>query len=208
MMCSYEPKIDAYIEHSNDFAKPILLHLRELIHKTCPEAEESIKWGFPHFGYKGEMMCGMAAFKKHCTFGFWKASLMKDPTLMENAKSESAMGHLGKITSLNDLPPDKKLVSYIKEAMKLNEDGIKMIKVKSTVTKEFIVPDYVTKAIKKNKKAFEVFTAFAPSHKKEYMQWIDEAKTDETKQKRLAQTIEWLKEGKPRNWKYMDKYKK
>lgn len=207
-MPSYEPKIDAYIEQAKDFAKPILLHIRELVHKTCPNVDETIKWGFPHFSYCGEMMCGMASFKQHCSFGFWKASLMKDSTLMENAKSESAMGHLGKITSLKDLPSDKKIVSYIKEAMKLNEDGIKVIKPKSTPIKNLIIPDYITKAIKKNKTAFEVFTAFAPSHKKEYVQWIDEAKTEETKQKRLTQTIEWLQEGKPRNWKYMDKYKK
>lgn len=153
-------------------------------------------------------MCSMAAFKQHCAFSLWKASLMSDPILTANAKTEQSMGHMGKITSLKDLPAEKKLKGYIKEAMKLNENGIKFIKTKTTLPKEISIPDYITKAIKKNKQALETFNAFAPSHKKEYVQWIDEAKTDETKQKRLAQTIEWLKDGKPRNWKYMDKYAK
>lgn len=125
-MATKEKLIDSYIEKSADFAKPILLHLRELVHKTCPAVEEKIKWGFPHFDYKGEMMCNMAAFKQHAVFGFWKAAIMKDPVLAETAKSEVAMGHLGRITSLKDLPADKKIIAWIKEAMQLNEDGIKL----------------------------------------------------------------------------------
>src|SRR5205085_5821992 len=115
--------IDAYIAKSADFAKPVLNHIRKLVHEACPDVEEKMKWSFPHFDYKGEMMCSMAAFKQHCAFGFWKAALMKDPKLVENAKTEEAMGHMGRITSLKDLPPDKKLTGYIKEAMKLNELG-------------------------------------------------------------------------------------
>lgn len=118
--------IDAYIEKSAGFAQPILNHLRELVHKTCPEVEEKIKWGFPHFDYKGEMMCSMAAFKQHAVFGFWKAALMKDPALAETAKSEVAMGHLGRVISLKDLPADKKITAWIKEAMELNDKGIKL----------------------------------------------------------------------------------
>jgi uncharacterized protein YdeI (YjbR/CyaY-like superfamily) len=200
--------IDAYIAKSADFAQPVLIHLRELIHVTCPEVEEKIKWGFPHFDYKGEMMCSMASFKQHCAFNFWKAKLMKDVSLIANAKEETAMGHFGRITSLKDLPSDKKMIAYIKEAMQLNDEGKKLVKRKPTVTTQFVVPDYIIKAIKKNKKAFATFDAFPQSHKKEYALWIDEAKTEETKSKRIAQTIEWLEEGKPRNWKYMDKYKK
>lgn len=118
-------RVDKYIANAADFAKPMLNHLRELVHKACPETEEIIKWGFPHFDYKG-MMCSMAAFKQHCAFTFWKAALMKDKKLIENAKSESAMGHLGRITSLNDLPSDKILMAYIKEAKKLNDDDVKL----------------------------------------------------------------------------------
>jgi uncharacterized protein YdeI (YjbR/CyaY-like superfamily) len=195
--------IDAYISISAEFAQPILNHLRELVHKTCPDVEEKIKWGFPHFDYKGEMMCSMAAFKQHASFGFWKASLMKDPVLIETAKSEVAMGHLGRICSLKDLPADKKIIGWIKEAMRLNDLGIKLpVKVKATANKELSVPDYFTKALIKNKKALQTFEAFAYSHKKEYVNWITEAKTEETRNKRMATAIEWLAEGKSRNWKY------
>ena len=200
--------VDAYVAKSADFAKPILIHLRELVHATCPDVEEKIKWGFPHFDYKGEMMCSMAAFKQHCAFNFWKAALMKDVTLIANAKEETAMGHFGRIASLKDLPSNKKMIAYIKEAMQLNDEGKKVVKTKPATTTEFIVPDYIIKAIKKNKKAFTTFDAFPQGHKKEYVLWIDEAKTEETKNKRIVQTIEWLEVGKPRNWKYMDKYKK
>ena len=109
-----DKRIDTYILKSADFAVPILNHLRELVHVACPEVEETMKWSFPHFDYKGEMMCSMASFKQHCAFGFWKASLMKDKSLMENAKGETAMGPLGRLTSLKDLPSDKKLIAYIK----------------------------------------------------------------------------------------------
>lgn len=198
-----DARIDEYISKSADFAKPVLIHLRELVHKTCPDVEETMKWSFPHFDYKG-MLCHMASFKQHCAFGFWKAELMKDKALMQNAKSESAMGHLGKITSLKDLPSDKKLISYIKEAVKLNDDGVKLPPRKKSET-ETTVPDYFIKALKKNKKAFNTFDNFSPSHKKEYIEWITEAKTEETRNRRIITAIEWMTEGKSRNWKYMKK---
>ena len=203
IMAKKEKAIDAYIAKSADFAKPILNHIRELVHKTCPDTEEKIKWGMPFFDYKGEMLCHMAAFKQHAVMSFWKASLMKDPVLVENAKSEVSMGHLGRLTSLKDLPADKKIISWIKEAMALNDKGIKLpAKAKTTEKKELIVPDYFTKAIAKNKKAKQVFDAFAYSHKKEYVEWITEAKTEETRNKRIASAIEMMTEGKSRHWKY------
>ena len=202
-MATKEKALDVYIAKSADFAKPILNHLRELVHKTCPLAEEKMKWSFPHFDYEGEMMCSMAAFKQHAVFGFWKASLMKDPVLIENAKSEISMGHLGRITSLKDLPTDKKISAWIKEAMTLNDKGIKLAaKTKSCRKKELVVPDYFLKALSKNKKALQIFTAFLYSHKKEYVQWITEAKTEETKNKRIASAIEMIAENKSKNWKY------
>ncbi|HCY75395.1 MAG TPA: hypothetical protein DHV28_05700 [Ignavibacteriales bacterium] len=204
-MAKKDPRVDLYISKSAEFAKPILIHLRELVHTACPDVEETIKWGFASFDYNGPM-CSMASFKQHCAFGFWKASLMKDKTLISNAESESAMGHYGKIKSLKDLPSDKKIISHIKDAMKLNDLGIKLPprKVKS-VKKELSVPDYFLKQLKKNKKAFTVFENFSTSHKREYVEWITEAKTDETKNRRMETAIEWMSEGKSRNWKYTRK---
>ena len=204
-MAKKDARIDLYISKSAEFAKPILIHIRELIHTACPDVEETIKWSFASFDYKGPM-CSMAAFKQHCAFGFWKASLMKDKSLVANAESESAMGHYGKITSLKDLPPDKKIIAHIKEAMMLNEKGIKLPPRKATTTKkEIVVPEYFLNQLKKNKKAFITFESFSPSHKREYVEWITEAKTDETKNRRIETAIEWMSEGKSRNWKYVKK---
>jgi uncharacterized protein YdeI (YjbR/CyaY-like superfamily) len=201
-MANKEKKIDAYIAKSADFAKPILTHIRELVHKTCPDVEEKMKWSMPFFDYKGEMLCHMAAFKQHAVMSFWKASLMKDPILMANAQSEASMGHLGRLTSMKDMPPDKKIVAWIKEAMSLNDKGIKVAKPKPAEKKELVVPGYFTKALNKNKKALQTFEAFAYSNKRDYVEWITEAKTEETRNKRLAQAIEWMAEGKSRHWKY------
>ncbi len=204
-MSAKDPRIDLYIYNAADFARPILLHLRELIHVACPDVEETIKWSFASFDYKGPM-CSMASFKQHCAFGFWKASLMKDKTLIANAESESAMGHYGKITTLKDLPPDKKIIAHIKEAMMLNEKGIKLPPKKVTTRKkEIVAPDYFLKQLKKNKKALITFNSFSPSHKREYLEWIIDAKTDETKNRRMDKAIEWMSEGKSRNWKYLKK---
>lgn len=125
MLYNTNPLVDEYIAKAQPFAQPILHHLRLLIHTACPMVEERIKWGMPSFEYKG-LMCGIASFKQHCTLGFWKASFMKDKTLINNAAEEKSMEHLGKITSLKDLPNDKKIIAYIKEAMQLNEEGIKV----------------------------------------------------------------------------------
>lgn len=193
-------QIDAYILKSQPFAQPILNHVRALMHHACPDVVETMKWSMPHFDYKGAM-CYMAAFKQHCTFGFWKASLMKDAVLMQNAAKENSMGHLGRITSLKDLPSDKKIISYIKEAMKLNDAGIKVDR-KLAVKKELIVPDYLMAALKKNLVAKDTFDAFSVSCKREYVDWIVDAKTEATRIKRMTQAIEWMQEGKKRNWKY------
>ena len=202
-MANKEKVIDNYIAKSASFAKPILNHIRQLVHKACPAVEEKMKWSFPHFDYKGEMMCSMAAFKQHAVFGFWKAALMKDPVLVENARSEVAMGHVGRLTSVKDLPADKKMLGWIKEAMQLTDKGIKLpAKAKAADKKELVVPDYFEKALTKNKKAKLVFENFAWSHKKEYLEWITGAKTEETRNKRMATALAWLAEGKSRNWKY------
>jgi len=199
-------QVDAYIAKSAEFAKPILVHLRELVHQACPEVEEKIKWGFPNFEYKG-VLCNVAAFKQHCSFGFWKYSLMNDPKGILSTRNEGgSMGNLGKITSLKDLPSDKIILGFIKQAVELNEQEIKRpVKTTPKGSKTIDTPDYLAKALKKNKTAYEIFENFAYSHRKEYIQWFEEAKTDETRNKRIAQAIEWIAEGKGRNWKYEKK---
>jgi uncharacterized protein YdeI (YjbR/CyaY-like superfamily) len=195
-----DKRVDAYIAKSNDFAKPILTHLRKLIHQACPDVEETVKWSFPHFMSKG-VLCSMASFKQHAVFGFWKASILPDPDKILALARKSAMGHLGQIRDLSDLPSDKVLVKYIKEAAKLNAIGAKPVK-KSAPKKKLSMPPYFKKELNKNKRAAKTFEELSPSHQREYIEWITEAKTDETRSKRMGTTIEWLSEGKSRNWKY------
>jgi len=193
------PAVDAYITKSPDFAKPILKHLREVVHAAVPDVEEEMKWSTPTFTYKG-ILCGMAAFKEHCLLGFWKGSLLRDD---KGNTLERDANELGRITSLADLPPDKVLTRYIKEAARLNEEGIKVEKPKAKPKPELVVPPYLVSALRKNKKALTTFEDFSPSAKREYVEWLTEAKTDATRDKRLAQAVEWIAEGKQRNWKYM-----
>ena len=200
-----DARVDVYIGKAADFAQPILTHLRDLMHATCPDVEETWKWSFPCFLYKGAMLCSMAAFKEHCSFGFWKASLINDTDHLFSLGEKDGMGHLGKIYSQKDLPKDAILKKYIKAAMKLNDDGVKLPARAKPTEKEkqaLVVPDYFTKALKKNKKAEKVFNEFPYSHKKEYVEWFEEAKTDVTRTKRIEQALEWMAEGKSRNWKY------
>lgn len=202
-----DARIDAYITKTADFAQPIMNHLRELVHTACPDVEETWKWSFPHFMYKGEILCSMAAFKQHAVFGFWKAALLEDTDGVLTVADRHSMGHMGKLESLKDLPKDAILKNYIKAAMKLNELGVKLPpKVKATEKekKEMEVPDYLAKELKKNKAARDVFEAFSYTGRKEYIEWLTEAKTDATRDKRLAQTLEWLAEGKSRHWKYQN----
>lgn len=199
-----DKRVDNYISKSEDFAIPILQHLRLLVHKACPEIKENIKWGFPHFEYKGNL-CHMASFKKHCVFGFWKGAIMKDTNKIMEDRGKTAMGHLGKISSLADLPDGKILIEYIKQAAKLNDDGIKLPSPAAKTSKDLEVPEFILTAISKNKLAFDSFNKFSYSHKKEYVEWITEAKTENTKIKRLETSVEWLSEGKSRNWKYIKK---
>lgn len=203
-MAITDKRIDDYISKAQPFAQPILIHIRATIHKACPGVEETIKWGFPHFEYKGAILCSMASFKQHCAFGFWKASVMQDPEKILHIGEKASMGHFNRISSVKDLPSNKIFAAYIKQAAKLNEDGVVLPAKSKTaaIAKAIEVPDDVQKALKKDKKAVEIFNAFAPSHKKEYLQWITEAKTEPTRNKRIETMIEWLKEGKSRNWKY------
>src|SRR6267154_1889525 len=190
------PAIEAYIDKASDFAKPILKHLRKVVHAGCPKVEETLKWRFPHFMYKG-MFCGMAAFKEHCTFGFWKGAL-----IVKNG-DDDGMGQFGKIRSLSDLPDEKTLLKYVREAVRLNDEGVKAPRqIKSKVKKPLVIPDHLTALLKRNAKARAAFENFSYSHKKEYVEWITEAKQEETRERRLVTALEWMSEGKTRNWKY------
>jgi uncharacterized protein YdeI (YjbR/CyaY-like superfamily) len=200
---STDKRIDDYIKKSAPFAQPIPYHLRAIVHKACPGVTETMKWSFPHFDYKG-IFCSMAAFKQHCNFGFWKGSLIKDSEQLLFVVGDTSMATFDKIASLDDLPSDKTLIAYIREAMRLNEEGIKLPakEKKSEKKAEIVVPEELTTALKRNKKALASFESFSPSHKREYIKWITEAKTDSTRERRIETTIEWLTEGKSRNWKY------
>jgi uncharacterized protein YdeI (YjbR/CyaY-like superfamily) len=200
-MAKTDPRIDAYIDKSQEFAKPIMRKIRELVHLACPEVEETMKWSMPFFDYKG-VMCNMASFKAHCSFGFWRAPLMADPHKLFHNRGEGGMGHFGKISSLNDLPSDEIMIAYIKEACVLNETERPPAPKPKSAPKEFTVPTDLLEELSKNEAAATVFEQFSPSARKEYVEWITDAKTEATRQKRLSTTIEWLAEGKRRNWKY------
>jgi uncharacterized protein YdeI (YjbR/CyaY-like superfamily) len=198
-MPTTDPRVDAYIDRAAEFAQPILRHLRAVVHAACPEVEETFKWSFPVFMHHG-MLCSMAAFKQHASFGFWKASLILG---QDAGKTKEAMGQFGRLASVKDLPSKRVLAGYIKEAMKLNEDGVQPVRSR-TPKPPPRVPADLAAALKQHPRAAAAFKKFPPSHQREYIEWITEAKTDATRQKRLAQTIEWAADGKPRNWKYLD----
>ena len=195
-----DPRVDAYIAKSANFAKPILTEIRAVVHDACPDVEETMKWSFPHFDYKG-MMCSMASFKEHCAFGFWKASLI----LGGNGGTEGAMGQFGRITALSDLPSKKVMRDYIRKAMALNDAGTTVKREPKTPKKAIPVPADFHAAVKKNKRALATFEGFSPSHRREYLEWITEAKSEDARKRRIDQAIEWMAEGKSRNWKYEPK---
>lgn len=199
-MATRDPRIDAYIEKSPAFARPILEALREAVHAACPQVIESIKWSRPFFEYQGPL-CNMSAFKAHAAFGFWKGALL--PGVQPNALAGGeAMGNFGKLTSVKDLPPKKVLVGLIQQAMQLNAQGVKVARPKRASSGEAEVPEALQRALGKSKKAQAAFEAFTPGQRREYAAWIAEAKRQETRDARVAQAVEWIAQGKKRNWKY------
>ena len=193
-----DPRIDAYIQRAAPFARPILAHARALVHQACPQVEETIKWGMPTFVHAGGILCGMAAFKQHASFGFWKHALV-----VGEGEPRDGMGSYGKMLSLDDFPAKKIVLAHIRKAMKLNEDGVKMPAARKAASKlPPEMPEDLVAALNRDKAAKATFDAFPPSCRREYIEWIVEAKREETRAKRLAQTVEWLAEGKRRNWKY------
>ena len=191
-----DPRIDSYIERQADFARPILTHLRGVIQEACPDCEETIKWGMPSFTYKGNILAGFASFKAHATFGYWNDSMLN-----QDEKNRSAMGQFGRLTALADLPDRATLIELTRKSMALIDAGAKPPR--STAKKPpFTVPQDMRAAIDAVPAAKACFDAFPPSCQRDYVEWVTEAKRDETRAKRLNQSVEWLAEGKKRHWKY------
>ncbi|KGI77882.1 YdeI/OmpD-associated family protein [Oleiagrimonas soli] len=197
-MAATDPRVDAYIAKSADFARPILEHLRAVAHAADKDIEETIKWGMPCFTVDGGIVCNMAAFKQHCAFNLWHGKQV----LGESA--DDAMGQFGRIQKKADLPPKKELVTLLKQAVRLRREGTAAPR-KRAAKPEAPVPDDLAAALKlkKHAKARATFEGFPPGQRREYIEWITEAKREATREKRLATTLEWLAEGKQRNWKYM-----
>ncbi|MBK8848410.1 MAG: YdeI/OmpD-associated family protein [Bacteroidetes bacterium] len=193
---------DNYISKSEVFARPILTYLRDVMHDSCPEIEEKSKWGMPFFVYKNDNLCHMASFKKHCALGFWKAPLFSKNKLPQVDDNDKAMGQFGKISSINELPSKKVLQAFIKESIEIIDKGIKPPPKPKVTKAELPLHLDFLKALSKTKKALQVFHDFSLSHRNEYAGWINEAKTEATRNKRIEQAIEWLNEGKGKNWKY------
>lgn len=201
------PKVDAYIAKAAPFAQPVLTHLRQLIHKACPDVAEEMKWSRPFFLHNGTILCNISAFKAHCSFGFWGAEmgriLRQDGTLQDGA-----MGSMGRITNIKDMPADQKMLSYIRQAAVLIDSGVGDNRI--TVARRVVkapkppaeAPAEFTAALKRNRKAAAAFAAFSPSCKREYVEWIADAKRPATRDRRIAEAMEWIADGKQRNWKY------
>ena len=202
----FDPRVDAYIEKAAPFAQPVLAHLRKLMHQACPRVTESIKWSMPFFVQQGVVLASMAAFKQHCAFGFWGPEMQKALS-KDGLKSSEAMGSLGRITGLPALPPDRVLIAHMRQAGALVESGQRTKSIerpKKAKPRPVRVPPELTAALKKSKMATKVFDEFSASCRREYADWIAEAKRPETKAKRVKQAVEWIAQGKQRNWKYMN----
>jgi uncharacterized protein YdeI (YjbR/CyaY-like superfamily) len=198
-MPTLDPRVDAYIDRAAPFAQDLLRHWRATVHAHCPDVVETIKWGFPNFTYRDKILTGMAAFKAHCSIGFWHGEAAVGA---DHAKG-GAMGDFGKLTSLQDLPPKAEQQAILKRAMQLIEDGVKARPARPTAPKPPPeVPDDLASALRANPAARKTFESFPPGQKRDYVDWIVEARKAETRERRLAQAVEWMAEGKRRNWKY------
>ena len=197
-----DPRIDAYIADAAPFARPILKHIRDVVHEGCPDVVETMKWSTPSFEHHG-VMCGMAAFKAHCMMGFWKAELLGQqfPALVTDGES---LQRLGGIKTIRDLPARSILLKVVKAAARLNEDGVKLPRPDRVESKKTIrAPADLLAALRNNPQARAGYDALSPSHKREYIEWITEARRDETRRQRVDTAVEWMADGKIRNWKYV-----
>lgn len=195
-----DPRIDDYIREAAPFARPVLRYLRRIVHEAAPGIEETIKWRFPHF-VQGGIVCSMAAFKAHCSFGFWKGRQVLGSEL---APGENAMGQFGRITRIEDLPPEQALVGWVRKAVELNSKGAQgRAPAGRKPARPVVVPGPLKRALAASPEARATFEALSPSQRREYAAWIAGAKHEETRERRIRTAIEWLAEGKPRNWKYL-----
>lgn len=227
-MSQTDPRIDAYIAQAAPFAQPILDYLRGVVHAACPQVEETIKWGMPSFVYGGKILCGMGAFKQHATFGFWQGASVVGAS---PERSREAMGQFGRLTKVGDLPGKRELSKLLKQAMGLIDAGGKKSAGKGAANKAsasraaagqaptgnlpasnprapkppVVIPDDLAAAFKKNAKARATYAGFSASQQREYVEWIESAKREQTRSGRVAQAVEWMAEGKIRNWKYVAK---
>lgn len=199
-----DPKVTQYIDNAEAFAQPILKHLREQIHRNCPDVVESVKWGNPHFDYKGDFMCVLASAKKHCSFTFIKSEFMSDPRFAGGKKVKPGQRFMSRITSMSELPSDEELACFIKEAMDLNDRGVKLDKTAKAApnSEPTDAPEYLLSAFSTNSVAQEVFGNQSASFRKNYIVWLESAKTETTRQRRLDEALGWIAEGKGRFWKY------
>lgn len=204
-MSHRDPRVDAYIAQAAPFARPILEHVRQVVHAACPGVEETIKWGMPSFTCGSGILCGMAAFKAHASFGFWKHALVVGEGDAGEGTERVGMGSFGKLTAVRDLPPKRQLAAYVRKAAALNAPGARAAparKAPAARPAPVPTPEFAA-ALRGNKAAAAAFKAFPPSHRREYVDWIAEAKREETRDRRIAQAVAWIAEGRQRNWKYM-----
>jgi uncharacterized protein YdeI (YjbR/CyaY-like superfamily) len=194
-----DPRVDDYIAKSAPFARPILRKIRAAVHAGCPDVEETMKWSFPHFMHHG-ILCSMASFKSHCAFGFWKEQLMTGT----GGPGGVATPQFGRVTSVKDLPGRAVFQRLVREAARLNEDGVKPAgRPVADRSRSVRAPADLLAALRNNARARAAYDALSPSHKREYIEWITEAKRDETRKERVATAVEWMAEGRIRNWKYV-----
>lgn len=197
-MPAKDPRIDAYIAKAPEFARPILRHLRAVVHAAGPGIEENIKWGMPAFEYHG-LLCQMASFKAHATFGFWKGKLIVDP---KGRDPKAAMGEFGRITSVKDLPAKRVLIGYVRQAMALNEAGTTVKRARKHPKPPLRMPADLRAALAKSARALAAWDGFPPSARRDYLEWILGAKQAATRAKRVATAAGWIADGRPMNWKY------
>lgn len=205
-MGTKDTRVDAYIAKQQPFAKEICTRVRAIVHEAAPDITEDIKWGHVAFMHKG-IVCGLAAFKHHVVFHFWKASLLGG-SHARRSTDDKTLEQLAKLKSVDELPSKSVIASLVKAAVKLNDGAVKVPKSPMAAKKTkapLRTPPSLAKALARNAKAKSTYQGFSPSHKREYVEWICDAKSVETRDRRIEQALGWMSEGKPRNWKYMKK---
>lgn len=195
-MATEDPRVDAYIANAADFAQPLLVQFRAAVRQACPEVVEAIKWRMPFFMHRGRMLAHMAAFKAHCAF-----DIHAGPASRDADKDGEAMGVFGRVTTRADLPSKAELVKRLKAGVAVIESGEKTARTPKALPRPPLeTPPDLVAALVRNAPARKRFAAFSPSHRREYIEWLMEAKRPQTREKRLAQAIDQITEGKPRHW--------